>query len=70
MVVPKNEEERGNILRQSEGMPPFPWRVVHSEGYGRDEFLEFMNPNEGFTGLYAFRFIKAFPTDKSLEDYM
>lgn len=69
-VVPANKAEEESILRQYQGKPkgPFPWVVkrVENSPYEDSYFLRFDHD----IGYYSFRFVKAAPVGKDLEDYM
>lgn len=69
LVIPKDEYQQVEILRQSEGLLPFPCRVIDVEGDGIHEFLRFKKTDGEIVGLYASRF-KHHTFNKPLEDYL
>jgi len=70
LVVPKNEEQRKAILSQASYNISFPCRVVEAYGSGPAHFVEVEKIDGSSLGVYAYRFSKMPPLDKSLENYM
>jgi hypothetical protein len=70
LVVPKNKEQREAILSQASYSISFPCRVIGVYGSGPEHFLYLEKSNGDSLGLYAYRFSKAAPIDKPLEEYL
>ena len=68
-AVPKDEEQKDSILRQSDGLLSFPCKVLKVVGRGREEFLSLRISDVQSVGLYAYRF-KHHTLNKPLEDYL
>lgn len=69
LVVPKDKEQREAILSQASYSISFPCRVIAVDHSGAP-FLYVKKSNGDKLGLYAYRFSKAPPMDKPLEEYL
>lgn len=70
LVVPKNKEQREAILSQASYNISFPCRIVETYGSGPEHFVYVEKRDGDSLGLYAYRFSKIPPLDRSLEHYM